>query len=156
MFADAGISGSVNILATTTTAPQLTTALEAGEADAAIVWKENVKGDQVEIAEVEGIDKYIKVIPAASLNTTQGDETLKIFEAVSYTHLGGGGTDFNAAVNAFTLRVDNRIIFTDGQAPMPDKPMNAIWVVYGDEEIAPDGGTVIRISPEQDVYKRQA
>ena len=62
---------------------------------------------------------------------------------------GGGGTDFNAAVNAFTLRVDNRIIFTDGQAPMPDKPMNAIWVVYGDEEIAPDGGTVIRISPEQ-------
>lgn len=80
MFADAGISGSVNILATTTTAPQLTTALEAGEADAAIVWKENVKGDQVEIAEVEGIDKYIKVIPAASLNTTQDDETLKIFE----------------------------------------------------------------------------
>lgn len=62
---------------------------------------------------------------------------------------GGGGTDFNAAVNAFTLRVDNRIIFTDGQAPMPDKPMNAIWVVYGDEKIAPDGGTVIRISPEQ-------
>lgn len=62
---------------------------------------------------------------------------------------GGGGTDFNAAINAFTLRVDNRIIFTDGQAPMPDKPMNAIWVVYGDEEIAPDGGTVIRISPEQ-------
>ncbi len=62
---------------------------------------------------------------------------------------GGGGTDFNAAVNAFTLRVDNRIIFTDGQAPMPDKPMNAIWVVYGDEEITPDGGTVIRISPEQ-------
>ena len=62
---------------------------------------------------------------------------------------GGGGTDFNAAVNAFTLRVDNRIIFTDGQAPMPDKPMNARGVVYGDEEIAPDGGTVIRISPEQ-------
>ena len=42
--------------------------------------KENVKGDQVEIAEVEGIDKYIKAIPAASLNTTQDDETLKIFE----------------------------------------------------------------------------
>ena len=62
---------------------------------------------------------------------------------------GGGGTDFNAAVNAFTLRLDNRIIFTDCQAPIPDKPMNAIWVVYGDEEITPDGGTVIRISPEQ-------
>ena len=80
MFADEGINGSVNIIATTTTAPQLTTALEAGEADAAIVWKENVKGDQVEIAEVEGMDKYIKVIPAASLNLTKDDDTLKIFE----------------------------------------------------------------------------
>lgn len=61
---------------------------------------------------------------------------------------GGGGTDFNVAVDAFTMRVDNRIIFTDGQAPMPDKPVNAIWVVYGDEEISPAGGTVIHIKPE--------
>jgi len=61
---------------------------------------------------------------------------------------GGGGTDFDVAVNAFTLRVDNRIIFTDGEAPMPEKPLNVIWVVYGDEKIEPPGGTVIHIKPE--------
>lgn len=62
---------------------------------------------------------------------------------------GGGGTDFNVAAEAFTLRVDNRIIFTDGQAPIPDKYLKAIWVVYGDETIEPAGGTVIHIKPEQ-------
>ena len=61
---------------------------------------------------------------------------------------GGGGTNFDVAVNAFTLRVDNRIIFTDGEAPMPEKPLNVIWVVYGDEKIEPLGGTVIHIKPE--------
>lgn len=48
---------------------------------------------------------------------------------------GGGGTDFEVAINAFSLRADNRIIFTDGQAPMPEKDIGAIWVVYGDEKI---------------------
>ena len=62
---------------------------------------------------------------------------------------GGGGTDFDAAAEAFTLRVDNRIIFTDGQAPMPEKTLKAIWVVYGDEEIDPPGGKVIYIRPGQ-------
>ena len=62
---------------------------------------------------------------------------------------GGGGTDFDAAAGAFTLRVDNRIIFTDGQAPVPDRYLKAIWVVYGDEKIEPPGGTVIYIRPEQ-------
>ena len=47
------------------------------------------------------------------------------------------------------LRVDNRIIFTDGQAPAPDKFLNAVWVVYGDAEIKPMGGRVISIKPEQ-------
>ncbi|MDO4869879.1 MAG: VWA-like domain-containing protein [Bacillota bacterium] len=61
---------------------------------------------------------------------------------------GGGGTDFDVAVGAFSLRVDNRIIFTDGKAPMPEKPMDAIWLVYGDEEIAPAGGRVIHISKQ--------
>lgn len=62
---------------------------------------------------------------------------------------GGGGTDFNAAVGAFTLRVDNRIIFTDGKAPMPEIAPEAIWMVYGDEKISPVNGTVIHITPEQ-------
>ncbi len=48
---------------------------------------------------------------------------------------GGGGTDFNAAVDAFSLRADNRIIFTDGEAPMPEKDIGAIWIIYGDKKI---------------------
>lgn len=62
---------------------------------------------------------------------------------------GGGGTNFNAAVNAFSRRVTNKIIFTDGDAEMPDVPMDSIWIVFGPEEISPIGGRVIRISPEQ-------
>lgn len=60
---------------------------------------------------------------------------------------GGGGTDFNVAVNAFSRRVDNRIIFTDGQAEIPDTYLDAIWIVYGEECIKPPGGKVIRIKP---------
>ena len=62
---------------------------------------------------------------------------------------GGGGTDFDVATGAFTLRVDNRIIFTDGEAPMPEQPLNVIWMVYGGEKIDPPGGTVIHITDEQ-------
>ena len=65
------------------------------------------------------------------------------------TFEGGGGTDFNVATDAFSMRVDNRIIFTDGEAPMPDKTLNAVWIVYGEETIEPKGGTVIHITPEQ-------
>ena len=62
---------------------------------------------------------------------------------------GGGGTDFNAAVRAFSKRVENKIIFTDGESSMPDMPLNAIWIVFGDTQINPKGGKVIRITPEQ-------
>lgn len=65
------------------------------------------------------------------------------------TFEGGGGTDFDTAVEAFSLRVDNRIIFTDGEADMPKTPLNAIWMVYGEEAIDPPGGTVIHIGPDQ-------
>ena len=62
---------------------------------------------------------------------------------------GGGGTDFRAAIGAFTGRTENKIIFTDGQAPMPDKAVNAIWVVFGGTQIKPKGGQVIAITSEQ-------
>jgi len=62
---------------------------------------------------------------------------------------GGGGTDFNAAVNAFSMRVENKIIFTDGWASMPKKKIDAIWLVFGGEKISPPGGKVINISDEQ-------
>jgi len=62
---------------------------------------------------------------------------------------GGGGTDFDVAVGAFTRRVENKIIFTDGEARMPEMPMDAIWIVFCGERITPKGGRVINITAEQ-------
>lgn len=62
---------------------------------------------------------------------------------------GQGGTDFDVAVNAFSRRVENKIIFTDGEADMPQKSMDAIWVVFGGRRIKPQGGKVINIDEEQ-------
>ena len=62
---------------------------------------------------------------------------------------GGGGTNFDVAVNAFTRRVENKIIFTDGEANMPSTPVDAIWIVFGEIKINPAGGKVIYIDDEQ-------
>lgn len=62
---------------------------------------------------------------------------------------GGGGTDFDVAVGAFSRRVENKIIFTDGKASMPDMPLDAIWIVFGGEKIYPKGGKVIYIDDEK-------
>jgi len=63
--------------------------------------------------------------------------------------VGRGGTNFDVAINAFSRRVENKIIFTDGEAPMPKKNMNVIWVVFGSNKIKPLGGKVIYITDEQ-------
>lgn len=68
----------------------------------------------------------------------------------------GGGTDFNAAVEAFSRIVPNKIIFTDGEAEMPKKAVrDVIWVVFGNQKINPKGGKVINITGEQlsNLYK---
>ena len=62
---------------------------------------------------------------------------------------GGGGTDFDVAVSAFSRRVENKIIFTDGEASMPSTPIDAIWVVFGSRAINPAGGKVIHIDERQ-------
>lgn len=62
---------------------------------------------------------------------------------------GGGGTDFDVAVGAFSRRVENKIIFTDGEASMPDMPLDAIWIVFGNRKIYPNGGKVIYIDEKQ-------
>ena len=61
---------------------------------------------------------------------------------------GGGGTDFDAAVNAFSKNANNKIIFTDGWASMPQKKVDAIWIVFGGRKINRLGGRVIYISDE--------
>ncbi len=62
---------------------------------------------------------------------------------------GGGGTDFDVAVSAFTKRVENKIIFTDGHAPMPKTSTNAIWIVFGKRKINPSAGKIIYIDDEK-------
>ena len=63
--------------------------------------------------------------------------------------IGNGGTNFDVAVEAFTKRVDNKIIFTDGYSNMPSKYLDAIWIVYGVKKINPKGGKVIYINKNE-------
>ncbi len=65
---------------------------------------------------------------------------------------GRHGTSFTAAVNAFSGRADNRIIFTDGEAPMPAQRMDIIWIVFGGKRISPNGGRVFYV--DDDLLKR--
>ncbi|MGL6292774.1 substrate-binding domain-containing protein [Eubacterium aggregans] len=67
-FADFNIAKAVNIVAATTTAPQLATVIAAGEADAAIVWKENCKIDGVAICDTPDMLSYTKVVSSGRLN----------------------------------------------------------------------------------------
>ena len=68
---------------------------------------------------------------------------------------GAGGTDFNAAIRAFTGDAENRIIFTDGYAEMPEERCDAIWVVYGDTVIHPVGGRVIYSKATEEKEKHE-
>ena len=64
---------------------------------------------------------------------------------------GGGGTNFDPAVEAFTDSCPNKIIFTDGGASMPEKEVDATWIVFGyyKHEINPKGGNVIYINEDE-------
>lgn len=68
---------------------------------------------------------------------------------------GAGGTDFNAAVAAFSGDAENRIIFTDGFAEMPEQRCDAVWVVYGNTTIDPPGGRVLYVRPEEEKEKHE-
>ena len=64
-------------------------------------------------------------------------------DILSLELVGAGGTDFHTAVSAFTGDAENKIIFTDGYAEMPEQRCDAIWVVYGNMSIQPPGGRVL-------------
>ena len=70
-----------NAISTTTTAPQIATALAQGEGDAGIVWKENVKADGAKIVETSDLDGMIKTIPAAQLSFATDTELVDAFNA---------------------------------------------------------------------------
>ena len=78
-FGDFGVKEKVNLAATTTTAPQLATVISLGEADAAIIWKENCNAEGVEICETPDMDAYVKVVPAARLSFDGESEAAAVF-----------------------------------------------------------------------------
>lgn len=80
MLQNEGIFDSVNIVARTSTAPEMINALSTGEADAAVVWKENAQSKEgIEILDIPEMEKYIKVVPAASLSCSENPKALKEF-----------------------------------------------------------------------------
>lgn len=81
VFADFGISDTVNILSNTATAPAMTTALAADECDAILVWKENVNDQQGEIVDCPEMEAYIKTIPAARLTCSADEAAADAFSA---------------------------------------------------------------------------
>lgn len=79
-FEDAGIKDDIDIVANTTTAPMAITALAEQEADGAIVWKENAAANKnVEVLDLPEMEKYIKVVPAASLKYSTNEEARTAF-----------------------------------------------------------------------------
>lgn len=73
--------------------------------------------------------------------------TLKDIENIEFQ--GKGGTDFNVAVQSFSKRAENKIIFTDGCATPPQLESNIIWLVYGHSNVKIPGGKVIYIDEKQ-------
>ena len=68
-----------NVLTTTTTAPQISTALANDEGDAGIVWKENVTDDGAVIVETTDLDAFVKTIPAAQLTCAADADAVAAF-----------------------------------------------------------------------------
>lgn len=81
-------------------------------------------------------------------------EIKKVTDIENLPFQGGGYTDFDVAVDAFSKRAHNKVIFTDGYASMPSKKMDVIWVVFGENKINPEGGKVIYVDEKQlsDLY----
>lgn len=52
--------------------------MNAGEADATIVWKENVSNES-QIVQTTELDKYVKTVPAATLTSAQDTEAITAF-----------------------------------------------------------------------------
>jgi len=102
------------------------------------------------LRECKNILNYSKIKVGCFDTKFYGFEEIKSDEDIDkMIFIGRGGTDFDVAVNAFSNRVENKIIFTDGYANVPKKSVNAIWIVFGSKKINPKGGRVIYIDPQE-------
>lgn len=99
ILSDLNLYDSVNIIARQTTAATVYTALERGECDAIITWKNNT-GDEAQIIDSTLTDKYTRIICAAGLKYSENseaqaelieflksDKAIKIWESEGYERL---------------------------------------------------------------------
>ena len=101
------------------------------------------------LRECKNILKYSKVLVGCFDTIFYGFKELRTEQDIdNMRFVGGGGTNFDVAVGAFSRRSENKIIFTDGEARMPITPVNAVWIVLGNRKINPKGGKVIYINEE--------
>lgn len=101
------------------------------------------------LRECKNILKHSKVLVGCFDTIFYGFKELKTEQDIdNMRFVGGGGTNFDVAVGAFSRRSENKIIFTDGEARMPITPVNAVWIVFGNRKINPKGGKVIYINEE--------
>lgn len=78
---DAGIWEAVSAKATTTTtAPQISTAVANGEGDVGIVWKENAEVDGVTILDTADMDPYVKTVPSVRLSCAADADACDVFD----------------------------------------------------------------------------
>lgn len=101
------------------------------------------------LRECKNILKYSKLKVGCFDTRFYGFNEIRTEEDIEHMlFIGGGGTNFDVAVSAFSRRVENKIIFTDGIARMPNTKLNAIWIVFGDRKINPNSGKVIYITSD--------
>ncbi len=101
------------------------------------------------LRECKNILKHSKVLVGCFDTIFYGFKELRTEQDIdNMRFVGGGGTNFDVAVGAFSRRSENKIIFTDGEARMPITPVNAVWIVFGNRKINPKGGKVIYINEE--------
>ena len=102
------------------------------------------------LRECKNILKYTKLKVGCFDKKFYGFHEIRTAEDIENMSIeGGGGTDFDVAVNAFTRRVENKVIFTDGKAMMPKETLNILWIVLDGEKITPKGGKVIYITSNE-------
>lgn len=67
---------------------------------------------------------------------------------------GGGGTDFEVAIGAFSRRVDNKIIFTDGRGSIPNSN-DIIWMIYNNQLDDIKGRKIIYVNELKSIIKNK-
>lgn len=109
------------------------------------------------VSSVKGLLREDAVVKVGCFDTefygfqeVRNDEDIKNLEMK-----GAGGTNFETAINAFTGDAETRIIFTDGYAEMPLQRCDAIWLVYSDIPVHPNGGHVIYVKDPKEIVEHE-